>query len=160
MTALFRILDQLESWLKKIAAACLMVMALLTGADIICRAAFNSPILGVEELVAILAVAVTGFSLAYAHSEQSNIGVEFLVSRLSSEAQRRIKCCTDFVSFLLFGLVSGCMFVYSGHMKGAGTLTMTLGLPVYPVVFVLGIGFTALALVQLRDVARFFVKEA
>ncbi len=144
---------KLEEVLKAIAAVSLIGMALLTGADIICRGLFNSPIFGVEELVAILAVLTTGLALSYTHSQQSNIGVEFLVSKFEKKTRDNIQCGTNTASAILFGIVTWRLCLYAESLKKAGEVTMTLEIPTYLIIYALGFGFACFTLTLLRDVA-------
>lgn len=153
------VLNAMERWLRNVAAACLMGMALVTGADIVCRWFWNSPILGSEEIVAFLAALTLGFSLPYAHSQGSNIGVELFYSRLSRRVRRRIKLCTDVLGAALFGLVAWRMFLYGANIARSGEVSMTLELPKHYIVHALGVGFTAFALVLAWDVVAFFLEK-
>lgn len=154
-----RILDGLEWAMKVVAAACLIGMALVTGWDVVGDAVFNTPLYGAEEIVSILAVLAVGFSLPYAHSQQSHIGVEIFTNRLSSRTQARIKLVTDFAGCLLFAVVAWQMFRYGASMQRSGKVSMNLELPTYYVVHTLAIGFSVFSLCLMRSVFRFFVKH-
>ena len=78
MRADLPLLARLESALKTVAAAAMGGMALVTGADVLCRGLFNTPILGSEDVVSALAVVAVGFALMHTHADEGNIGVEFL----------------------------------------------------------------------------------
>ena len=145
--------------MKIMAAASLMGMALLTGADILGRGVWNAPIYGSEELVSILAVLVVGFSLPYAHCQGSHIGVEVVVRRFQRLTRKIIKLLTDLISLGLFGVVAWRLFLYGKTLEKAGEVSLNLELPTYYVIFALGAGFVAFSLFLLRDVIHFFTKE-
>lgn len=153
------LLQKLETTMKVLAAACLMGMALMTGADVLGRAAFNTPIFGSEEIVTILATLAIGLSLPYAHTQRVHIGVEIVTRRLSRRARRIIGLCTDSAALALFTLVAWRMFTYAGTLKESGEVSMNLELPEYLVVYALAFGFAAFALAVARDVCAFFAKE-
>jgi len=152
-------LDWLERSMKMVAAACLIGMALVTGVDIALRATLKMPILGSEEIVTFLAVIALGFSLPYAHTQGSNIGVEMLVRRLPRKVRRAIKLCTDLVSMLLFFLVAWRMALYAHATGRSGEVSMTLELPKHYVMYMLALGFLMFAALLLRDVVRHFGKQ-
>lgn len=159
MQSALSLLTRLETVMKVLAAACLMGMALMTGADVFGRAAFNSPIFGSEEIVTILATLAIGLSLPYAHTQQVHIGVEIVTRRLSRRTRKIIKLVTDFAALCLFALVAWRMYLYAGTLERSGVVSMNLELPEYLVVYALSFGFGAFALCVARDVLLFFRKE-
>ncbi|WP_320169586.1 TRAP transporter small permease [Maridesulfovibrio sp.] len=151
--------DGLETLLKNIAAICLISMALLTGADIISRGLFGAPIFGVEEIVAILAVMTTGLALGYAHSQKSNIGVEFLYSKLSRRARRRMNIFSNTLSAALFATVTWRLYLYGVSMGKSGEVSMTLELPTDMVIYALTFGFGCFTLVIIKELLMLFTGE-
>lgn len=156
---MFSIIGRLESLLKVIAAGSLLCMALLTGADVFMRGVFNSPLIGVEEVVTVFAVLTTGLALAYTHSQRSNIGVEFFVSRLGKKLRARVRCGTDLVGTLLFAVITWRMVLYGISMAKVGHVSMTLELPTPLIIYSLALGFGCLALVQFKDFLEFFMED-
>ncbi len=157
MNSFFALLDRSQNILKNIGAACLMAMALLTGADIIGRLN-GSPIFGSEELVTILATLALAFSLPYAHAQRSHIGVEILIRLFPRRIRRRIKLATNIASLALFSVVTWRMALYAGTIKESGELSMNLALPEYYVIYVLSFCFFIFTLFILKDVLTFFNK--
>lgn len=148
-----------ERIMRIIAAACLAGMAAMTGADVFLRGAFNTPIFGCEEIVAILGVVAVGFALPYAHYQKSHIGVEILVRRLPRRAREVLGLLTNLATLLLVGIITWRMFLYAGSLAESGEVSMNLELPEYYVVYVLSLGFFVYALCLLADVLKFFRKR-
>ncbi|CCO24095.1 TRAP transporter small permease [Maridesulfovibrio hydrothermalis] len=153
------LINGLEELLKKIAAACLIGMALLTGADIVSRGVFNTPIFGVEEIVAILAVMTTGLALGYAQSQKANIGVEFIYSKLSLQARCIVKGFTTLTSAILFSVVTWRLYLYGCTMREAEEVSMTLELPTDLIIFALAFGFGCFTLTLLKEFILLFTGE-
>lgn len=151
--------DKLETVLKNMAAVCLISMALLTGADIISRGVFGSPIFGVEEIVTILAVLTTGLALSYAQSQKANIGVEFLMGKLGKRTRRNVQCITNIASAILFGVVTWRLYLYGCSMRDSGEVSMTLELPTDMVIFALAFGFGCFTLTLLKEIFMHFMGE-
>ena len=154
MQRLKHILDVLERTMRRVAAACLLAMAVLTGVDVVGRAAFNAPLFGTEEMVAMLAVLVVGLSLPYTHSQNSHIGVEIVVSRLPRRIRRRLAMLTEGVSSLLFMTVAWRMALYGWTRQESGVVSMNLELPEHLVVYALAGCFLIFALRMGFDVLR------
>jgi len=150
------IFNRLEIGMRVIAAICLFGMALLTGADVGMRGAFNSPIFGCEEIVGILGVIAVAFSLPYTHFQKSHIGVEILIRRFPQKTRNRIKLATNSATFLLVGLITWRMFIYAGTLAKSGEVSMNLELPEYYVVYVLSFGFFVYAICLFMEIIKFF----
>lgn len=148
--------DRLEKGMRIIAACALFGMALLTGADVGMRGAFNSPIFGSEELVSILGVIAVGFALPYTHYQKSHIGVEILVRKFSKRTRDILKLITNSATLLLIGLVTWRMFLYAHTLGESGEVSMNLELPEYYVVYVLAFGFLIYSVCLLKDIIHFF----
>ena len=140
------VLARLETAMKVAAAFCLMAMAVVTGVDVVGRGALNTPLYGSEEIVSILAVLALGFALPYAHSQGSHIGVEVVYQRLPRRARQVLRLVTDTAAAVLFAVVAWRMVLYGMSMRESGTVSMNLGLPVYWVVWALGLCFAVFAL--------------
>ncbi|QGY40518.1 TRAP transporter small permease subunit [Pseudodesulfovibrio cashew] len=153
------LLDRLEGVMRKIAATCLMGMALVTGADVFMRGVFNTPIFGSEEIVSILGIIVVGFALPYAHYQKSHIGVEILVRRLSRRTREALKLLTNSATLALVAIITWRMFLYAQSQAESGEVSMNLELPEYLVIYVLSFGFCAYTLCLLADIIKFFKKR-
>ncbi|WFS61909.1 TRAP transporter small permease [Pseudodesulfovibrio thermohalotolerans] len=154
-----RLLPLTEKIMRVIAAACLVGMAAMTGMDVFLRGAFNTPIFGCEEIVAILGVIAVGFALPYAHYQKSHIGVEILVRRLPKRARDIFELLTNLATLFLMAIVTWRMFLYAGTLAKSGEVSMNLELPEYYVVYVLSFGFFVYALCLLADIVKFFRKR-
>lgn len=150
---------KLETVLKNVAAVCLIGMALLTGADIISRSVLDTPIFGVEEIVTVLAVLTTGLALSYAQSQKSNIGVEFIYTKLSQRTRRVVKIFTTSTSAVLFGLVTWRLYLYACTMREAEEVSMTLELPTDMIIFALTFGFGCFTLTLLKELIMLFAGD-
>lgn len=150
----------LERAMKICAACCLMGMALMTGADVVSRGAFNAPIFGAEEIVALLAVLAAGLALPYTHAQGANIGVDIVVRALPKAWRRRVQFVVDVCGCALFAVIGWRMALYGLSMQKSGEVSMNLELPTFYILFVLSFCFFALALRLLAGALSFFSKEA
>jgi len=150
------ILGMTEKTMRVIAACCLFGMALMTGADVALRGAFNTPIFGCEEIVSILGVIAVAFSLPYTHFQKSHIGVEILVRRFSKRTRNAIKLVTNSATLALVAIITWRMYLYAQTLGKSGEVSMNLELPEYYVVYVLSFGFFVYSICLLKDVIKFF----
>ncbi|ADU63895.1 MAG: TRAP transporter small permease [Pseudodesulfovibrio sp.] len=150
------LLDRAEAGMRIAAAICLFGMALLTGADVLLRGIWNTPIFGCEEIVSILGIVVVGFALPYAHEQKSHIGVEIFVRRLPRGPRRAVKLVTDTATLALVAVIAWRMALYARTQSESGEVSMNLELPDYLIIYVLAFGFLVYALCVARDIVRFF----
>ena len=134
-------------------AFCLMVMMLLTCADVIGRI-FRHPIFGSVEIVAFMATLTIAFALPYTHKLGGHIGVEILVRMLGEKTQKIIDICTGIVSLFLFLIITWRMMIYAGKMREAGEVSMNLRLPEHLVVYALSICLLITTLAILQEVIQ------
>ena len=144
-----------ERIMRVIAAVCLAGMAAMTGVDVFMRGAFNTPVFGCEEIVAILGVIAVGFALPYTHYQKSHIGVEILVRRLPQRTRNALKALTDTATLVLVGIITWRMYVYAGTLRDSGEVSMNLELPEYMVVYVLSFGFFVYSVCLAVDIVKF-----
>jgi len=156
MEARQSVLNRIEGIMRKIAATCLMGMALVTGADVLMRGLFNTPIFGSEEIVGILGIIVVGFALPYTHYQKSHIGVEILVRKLSKRTRRAVKLLTNSATLFLIAIITWRMFLYAKGQAETGEVSMNLELPEYMVIYVLAFGFLIYTACLLVDIIKFF----
>jgi TRAP-type C4-dicarboxylate transport system permease small subunit len=126
--------------LKMIGAVFLAGMALLTCVDVVGRL-FKHPIFGSVELVSFMGVIAISCSLPFTHQNKGHIGVELFIRKLPGKTRNIIELCTEFLSLVLFALISWRMFHYSSKAKESGELSMNLQLPEYTIIFILACGF-------------------
>lgn len=144
---------RLERWLARaaeafnwVSAAAVVVMMTLTCLDIILRI-FRHPIPGTYEMVGFLGAVFAAFALGYTSIHRGHIAVDFLVQKLPRRAQSLVDGANAAICSIFFGFVAWQCLVYAGDMKAYGEVSMTLQMPVYPVVYGLAAGCFLLTLV-------------
>mgnify|MGYP001765609815 FL=1 len=132
-----------------------MAMMLLTCADVLLRF-WGKPIPGTYELIGFLGAFTIAFAMAYTSVERSHIAVEILMERLPGRLQTFLQGLVSLISFLLFSIFTWQCQIYTLDMKESGEVSLTLGMPLYPVIFGVAVGCGFLSLVLLFDVAKSF----
>ncbi len=157
MSRIGRFVDATGTTFNYLACMAVVIMMLLTCADVILRL-FSHPILGTYELVGFLGAVVISFALAYTSLEKGHIAVELLVDRLPKRLQAFINAVNGLISVVLFSLITWQSFVYAGDLRGSGEVSLTLQIPTYPFVYGISVGCGLLCLVLLTDAIRSFGK--
>ena len=139
-----------------IAAVCLFVMMILTVADVCGRYFFLSPIEGTFELVGILLVIAGSLGMGYAQINNQNIRITVIADRFKPRAQTGlfilaylIACTTSFL-IMWRGWIRGWEYIF----RDLGSTTVTLGLPFWPFMLMLSIGFGWVLLIFIGDLVK------
>jgi TRAP-type C4-dicarboxylate transport system permease small subunit len=146
---------RLTNYMTVAAGIILLFMAALTFADIVMRF-FGRPIPGVYEVVGFLGISVAAFVLPRSSLMKAHVAVDFVTEKISVKARFVTKVCTR-VLVAAFFIVSSWYFVSMAQsFINTKSVTMTLKIPFYPVVFVLIFGFLVQGIVSILQI---FEKE-
>jgi TRAP-type C4-dicarboxylate transport system permease small subunit len=147
-----------SSWLNWVAGVALVGMLALIAADIIGAKLFKWPIPGGIEMVGFLGVVVVAFAIAQTQILHGHIEVEFLVTRLPETAQRAISGIVYSLGMVLFALLAWQSYDFGHILQISGEVSMTQGIPFYPVVYGIAICCIAVFLVLLVQFIRAVTK--
>ena len=157
MLQIERLVSTLTRKLNWVAASGIILMMMLTSADVVLRL-FRHPIPGTYEIVCMLGVVVISFSLAYTSAEKGHIAVEFLVQKLPPRMQAGITVFNNFVATILFALIGWQSIAYASSLKESGEVSLTLQMPMHPFVYGISIGCGLLCLVLTVEMVKSFRK--
>ena len=150
MTRLERSILSITQKFNGVAAAAVVIMMVLTCADVILRF-FRHPIPGTYEMVGLLGAIVVSFSLAHTSVMRGHISVEFIVQKLPKTAQIVIDGINSLLGTALFGLITWQSMLYASNLMHTGEVSLTLQMPIYPFVYGIAIGSGMLCVVLLID---------
>ena len=156
MPAISRTVTKVSTFSAWLSSICLLGMMSVTCIDVTLRF-FRHPIPGAFETVGFLGALMVAFALADTTLKGGHIAVEFLVEKLHSGVRKWLDRITTFVLILLFGLLTLRMGGYALELKEAAEVSMTLKMPVWPVVAGIcgGLGlFVAVLVTRLTRSAR------
>jgi TRAP-type C4-dicarboxylate transport system permease small subunit len=136
--------------LNWVAAAAIVAMMLLTVADVVLRL-FRMPIPGTYEMVGFLGAAIIAFSLAYTASEKGHITVDVLIQLFPKKGQAFFDALNELIGAAFFGVIAFTGMNAASEMKNSGEVSLTLELPIHPILYAIAAGCALLALILLRD---------
>jgi len=120
--------------LAAIAGLFLVVMLLLTLADVVGRA-FGKPIYGSYEIISYLGAIVFGFSMPYTSLRKGHVFVELIIDKVSRNVRDVMRVSTRLLGIALFLWMGWNFIVMSLDMKKANDLTQVFRVPYYPFTF-------------------------
>lgn len=137
--------------LLALAGGALLAMMLLVVTNIVMRQVASS-FGGTTEVVGWLTAVVVALSLAYAQATKAHIELDMLVVHLPQRLQHGVQALVLLASLLFFAMVAFKLWQYGLLAMQRGTLSQSLRLVVYPIIYLVAFGFTAFCLVLLVDV--------
>ena len=153
MRGLIQIVFKLSKWMSKIAKVFLTFMILLTVADVILRY-FRRPIIGTYDVVSFSGALVMAFSIPFTSWVGGHIHVDFLILKLPPPAKRTFDIVTRCIGIGLFLVMGWHLILLGRDLQKAGEVSSTISIPLYPIVYGLGICCLIESLVLFCNIVR------
>jgi len=128
----------------------LLALTLLATMNVALRI-FQVPVSGTYEVVSFLGAIVTAGALGYTQKRKDHIVVDILSEKFPAPVKRVLDRVSYLLILVFFSIVSWQTFVYGKRLLRTGELSETLKFAYYPFVFLVSIGFAALALTSFLD---------
>lgn len=144
----------LSERLNWIAAFGIVVLMVLTSADVFLRYLFRSPIRGTYEISGLIALVVISFALAETQMKRAHISVDFIALMLPKRLRAILSSAVYLVSLGLTILFAWRCAAYAQSLWQIGETSQTEKIPFAPFVLVMSVGFAVLCLVLLIDFVR------
>lgn len=150
----------MSTFFNMIASAALMLMMVLSCADIFMRYLFSRPITGTYDVVGLSGAVLVSFALPYTMLKKGHVAVELLLQSLSRGKQLVIETFSHLLGISLFLVMVWQAILLSRDMKLAGEVTPTVHLPFYPIVYCMALCFFILSLAILVNLLHVWTKRA
>jgi TRAP-type transport system small permease protein len=145
-----RFIERFTLALIDVAGIALLLLMVLTVADVFMRYVFNAPIRGVWDATQITMVIVTFLGFAYSGHVGGHIVID-LVKWRSKKSVRRIDVAVDVVSAIVMLVIAWRSAIYAVDVAYSGASSMTLLVPFWPLVSIVAFGSLMFALVLLAN---------
>jgi len=132
--------DPVIKYFFYIGISCIVVMMLLTVADVLLRSLFNSPIMGVYEISECFMVVLVFSSLSYTETDQSHVKVDTFYSRFPMRLQGVLDCITNLLGALVLSLIAWTNIKMAYKKWAFGDITGSLPIPIYPLHIIIAAG--------------------
>ena len=136
MKILLSITTNVSNFMSILAGIVLLLMTAITFLDIVMRN-FGKPLLGAYELVAFMGVAVAALALPRASLQKTHVYVDIVIDKLPELLQKTLKILTRIMVFFMFFFAAWYFMLMGKNFIETHTVTMSLKVPYYPVVFAL-----------------------
>ena len=144
-----KFLQRVSGVMAGVGAATLGVMMLLSVADVIGRKFFMHPIQGTAELVGMLLVIAASWGLGYCALIKAHIRITIFIERFSRRGQLIVDIFAYIVGIAASGIIiwQSSIRMYTYIFKQLGGTTPIIGMPIWPFMLVMVIGFVWLIVI-------------
>lgn len=146
------IVHKMSSWALTLGMGWVLAMMFLTTLDVGGRYFFSSPIPGAIEMSEFMLAIFGVLGIAYTHGAGANVKVTMLTGKLNVRASALLDLITGLMSVQIVTVLSWYGVVMGLEEFQNGTTTDTLGIPIFPLQFLLSTGAFLLVLEILMTV--------
>ena len=134
--------------LAYVAGASLMVMVLVTSADVVLRI-FRLSLTGAYDIVKIAAAITMAAALPYTTAIKGHVAIEYFFHKLGRRGRIVVDALMRLGGMALFGLLAWGCVDYGNSLRAKGEVSMTLQLPIFWVPYVLAVSCVLVVLIKL-----------
>lgn len=155
-----RIVESLSKKLHFGGTLFIAAMMGLTVVNIVGRYALDKPVSGVIDLSNFMLIILVFLTMPYTMVTKNHVVVGLIVDKFSERTQAIIGSTTYPLCLAFTLLLVWQSFKRGAYIMQAGQISIVTGLPLYPFIYLIGIGWALFALVILNDLIHFFRKAA
>ena len=153
MIFLTRLSRALNKGLLILGSIILLGMVVLACSNMVLRAVWQ-PITGSFELMGFAGALLAGFGLGGTQADGGHIAVTLLNGKFSKPVERLIRIIADLLGLAFISAVAWQVAEFGFSLIEFEELSETLNIAYHPVVFAVALGFIAMALTLIADLAR------
>lgn len=148
-----KLLNRLNEGLAWVAGAALIIMMLLSVANIVLRLA-HRPLGGTAEIVGWLAALTAAFALGYTQQHRGHVAIDLVVERLPKRPRAFVGAAVAFAAGILFALAAWQVGVLAYRLSRLGKLSETTHVSYAPFAYAVAFGLVCLTLVVIADLLK------
>ena len=133
--------------LAYVACASLMVMVLVTTAEVVLRL-FRVSLTGAYDIVKIAAAITIAAALPYTTAIKGHVAIEYFFHKLGRRGRIVVDALMRLGGMALFALLAWGCVDYGNSLRNKGEVSMTLQLPIFWVPYVLAVSCALVVLIK------------
>jgi len=146
-----------SNWLTIVSALALVIIMVLTTADVLSRRFLNKPLTGSFEITTSLLVVVVFCSVAWVMTEHGHVVVDIFSDRYPKKVREMVTRIALFLSMITLGLICWGSINFGMNEYKIGDASVLLRLPMAPFIFTLAFGSALFGLVILIQFINTFI---
>jgi TRAP-type C4-dicarboxylate transport system permease small subunit len=147
--------DRATRWLAIAGGVVLVAMVLLTVVDVALRK-FHEPIFGRQNISELALLVVVFFSMAYCGRVKGHVAVDLIGNVASRRLLRVTDVLVSLIGAAVFAILTWRSLIAAEHAMEIKRVSNLLAIPHWPFYYVIALGSTLYAIVQIIDAARAF----
>ncbi len=142
---------RLSIWGEWIGVTGILLMVVVTCADVLGAKLFTTPVPGSTEIISLVQMAAIVFAVAATQREKGHISVEMFVIKMKPRLRWLIKALTSLLGLILFSqiIIEGVRL--GNRYLEAGEVTATVQIPYYPFAYAFSLAMFPVAIMLLVD---------
>lgn len=148
-----KLVEKLSHMMDIVARAAVAAIMFATTLNVILRL-FGSSLKGSVEIVQYLNAIGIGLGLAFCAFHGGHVAVTFFTDRLPQKGQQIINIFVEILVACFMGLTTWQMLLYGYGMQQEGEIALTLGMPIYPIVYLVAVGVFVYFLVVINTLGQ------
>lgn len=152
-----KIVYRVSTALNQFGTAIILVLILLTTADVILRYFFNQPIKGTYEITRLMMLTIVSLGIGYTQYKKGHIAIDVITMKFSRKS-RLIDGIVVHLLCLGIYIVIAWQAVVGGRVQQVRDVVISevVKVPLFPFYYVLALGCVILCLVYIIDIAEAF----
>ena len=147
--------DRAIRWLAIAGGVVLIAMVLLTVVDVGLRK-FHEPIFGRQNISELALLVVVFFAIAYCGRVKGHVSVDLIANIAGPRLLRVTDVLVNLIGAGVFGVLTWRALIAAEHAIEIERVSNLLAIPHWPFYYVIALGSTLYAIVQIIDAARAF----
>jgi TRAP-type C4-dicarboxylate transport system permease small subunit len=143
--------DRLSTWSEWIGVAGVIVMVVVTCADVLGAKLFLLPVPGSTEIVSLAQLATIVFAIAATQRHKGHISVEMFYLKMPPRAQALTRVVTTCLGLFLFLILLYQGIELGNSFRAANEVTATVQIPFYPFAYGFALAMVPVALLLFID---------
>lgn len=135
-----RLNELITSWLARIAAVALALIAVVTFCDVIARKVFNSGFTFTVEMTEMLMAVIVFLGVGLVTHQRGHIVVDVLTLRLSERSRVWLGLVTNLLSLGFVLLMVWRLWVQAAFISSKGDITPIWNIPLWPIAYLIAAG--------------------
>lgn len=148
-----KFVESLSHMMDIIARAAVAAIMFATTLNVILRL-FGSSLKGSVEIVQYLNAIGVGLGLAFCAYHGGHVAVTFFTDKFSYKGQQVINVFVELAVAGFMALTTWQMILYGYGMQKEGEIALTLGMPIYPIVYLVAAGIFVYLLVVINNLGQ------
>jgi TRAP-type C4-dicarboxylate transport system permease small subunit len=151
-----KLVNSSSKWLNVIAGCGMLYVFFISLADIIMNKVFKDPVNWAFDSIGLVAVIAIVCAIPQVQVNRGHIEIEFVEKRFGQSLRKINALFINILGIALWGVVAWRSFLYGQDIIRAGEVSMSVGMPIYPFIWIQGLCAVAVGLVLLLQAIKNF----